>query len=135
MINIHDKTLQDLEFYTVLQQVSEHCVTSLGNGEALQISPFKTKEELYLELNFTNEYLSSFYNDNRIPNHGFEVITKELKLLKIEKSIFRSTSSASFIRSSIESWARFLALAIICFSSNLLSSLYSIIVFFLLQTM
>ena len=86
MINIHDKTLQDLEFDIVLQQVSEYCVTSLGTDFALQISPFKTKEELQFELHLTNEYLSSFYNDNHIPNHGFEVITKELKLLKIENT-------------------------------------------------
>ena len=86
MINIHNKTLQDLEFYTVLQQVSDYCVTNLGNTKALQISPFKIKEKLLIELNLTNEYLSSFYNDNHIPNHGFEPITNELKLLNIENT-------------------------------------------------
>ena len=70
MIHIHDKTLQDLEFSTVLQQVSELCVTALGNESAQKIAPFKTKEELLSALTLTNEYLSSFYNDNRIPNHG-----------------------------------------------------------------
>jgi len=30
MINIHKKTLQDLEFDTVLQQVSTYCVSNLG---------------------------------------------------------------------------------------------------------
>ena len=86
MIHIHEKTLQDLEFQTVLKQVSEHCVTPLGNEKALQISPYKTKEELLISLKLTNEYLSSFYNDNRIPNHGFDTITKELKLLRIENT-------------------------------------------------
>ena len=86
MINIHNKTLQDLEFYTVLQQVSDYCITNLGNTKALQISPFKIKEKLLIELNLTNEYLSSFYNDNNIPNHGFEPITNELKLLNIENT-------------------------------------------------
>ena len=86
MIHIHEKTLQDLEFSTVLQQVSEHCVTPLGNDKALNISPYKTKEELLIALQLTNEYLSSFYNDNRIPNHGFDSITKELKLLRIENT-------------------------------------------------
>ena len=86
MIHIHEKTLQDLEFQTVLQQVSEHCVTPLGNEKALQISPYKTKEDLITALKLTNEYLSSFYNDNRIPNHGFDPITKELKLLRIENT-------------------------------------------------
>ncbi len=86
MINIHDKTLQDLEFLIVLQQVSEYCVTALGKTNALQIKPLKEKEILITQLNQTNEYLSSFYNDNHIPNHGFEPITKELKLLKIENT-------------------------------------------------
>ncbi|WOD43789.1 endonuclease MutS2 [Hwangdonia lutea] len=86
MIHIHEKTLQDLEFYTVLQQVSEHCITPVGNDEALKISPFKKKEELQVALQLTNEYLSSFYNDNRIPNHGFDTIAKEIKLLRIENT-------------------------------------------------
>jgi len=86
MMHIHEKTLQDLEFQTVLQQVSELCVTPLGNEKALQISPYKTNEELQVALNLTNEYVSSFYNDNRIPNHGFDTITKEIKLLNIENT-------------------------------------------------
>src|SRR5690606_6831841 len=75
-----------IEFPTVLKQVSELCVTPLGNESALQIEPLKTKEDLLYALKLTNEYLSSFYNDNRIPNHGFDAITKEIKLLKIENT-------------------------------------------------
>ncbi|MBP1841176.1 endonuclease MutS2 [Formosa algae] len=86
MINIHKKTLQDLEFQTVLEQVSEYCITALGHQAALEISPFKHKEDVIHELQLTHEYVSSFYNDNRIPNHGFDEITKELKLLKIENT-------------------------------------------------
>jgi len=86
MIHIHEKTLQDLEFSTVLQQVSDHCVTVLGHEKALQIAPFSTKELLLNNLNLTNEYLSTFYNDNHIPNHGFDAITKEIKLLRIENT-------------------------------------------------
>lgn len=86
MIQIHKKTLQDLEFQTVLKQVSELCVTPLGNEKVLQISPFKTKEEILEALNLVNEYLSSFYNDNRLPNHGFDTIIKELQLLRIENT-------------------------------------------------
>ncbi|TYA78672.1 endonuclease MutS2 [Seonamhaeicola marinus] len=86
MINIHKKTLEDLEYYTVLEQVSEHCITPLGNKQALQITPLKTKEHVIHSLALTNEYLSSFYNENRIPNHGFEDINKELKLLNIENT-------------------------------------------------
>uniref|UniRef100_UPI0040474FD4 endonuclease MutS2 n=1 Tax=Mariniflexile sp. TaxID=1979402 RepID=UPI0040474FD4 len=86
MIHIQEKTLQDLEFSTVLRQVSEHCVTSLGNEKALQIVPFGSKEVLLNNLQLTNEYVSSLQNDNRIPNHGFDSIEKEIKLLRIENT-------------------------------------------------
>jgi DNA mismatch repair protein MutS2 len=34
----------------------------------------------------TSEYVSSFQNNNAIPNHGFEVINHEIKFLAIEDS-------------------------------------------------
>ncbi|MCF7560095.1 DNA mismatch repair protein MutS [Sabulilitoribacter multivorans] len=101
MIHIHEKTLQDLEFPIVLEQVSEHCVTSLGNKKTLEISPHKTKEELLAALGLTNEYLSSFYNDNRIPNHGFDDLTKELKLLRIENTYLEVHSLKKIVSTSI----------------------------------
>ncbi|PKG50436.1 MULTISPECIES: endonuclease MutS2 [Olleya] len=101
MINIHEKTLQDLEFYTVLQQVSEYCVTALGNQETLTILPYKDKEELLRALQLTNEYLSSYYNDNRIPNHGFDTITKELQLLKIENTYLETHSLKKLVSISL----------------------------------
>ncbi|NNE31450.1 MAG: DNA mismatch repair protein MutS [Winogradskyella sp.] len=92
MIKIHDKTLKDLEFFTVLGQVSEHTITTLGKEAVLSILPFEKKDALKLELDYVNEYLSSFDNDNRIPNHGFESINKELKLLKIENTYLEVAS-------------------------------------------
>lgn len=86
MIHIHEKTLQDLEFQTVLQQVSALCVTPLGKQEALKIAPYSTQETLQTALYLTNEYVSSLINDNRIPNHGFDAIDKELQLLNIENT-------------------------------------------------
>ncbi|WP_299886721.1 DNA mismatch repair protein MutS [uncultured Lacinutrix sp.] len=101
MINIHQKTLQDLEFETVLQQVSEHCITHLGNQKSLDITPFKTKEELLSALKLTNEYVSSFYNDNRIPSHGFDPITKELQLLRIENTYLETHSLKKLVSVSL----------------------------------
>ncbi|MBD3889403.1 endonuclease MutS2 [Olleya marilimosa] len=101
MINIHEKTLQDLEFSTVLEQVSEYCVTALGNQKALSILPYKDKETLHNALLLTNEYLSSYYNDNRIPNHGFDTITKELQLLKIENTYLETHSLKKLISISL----------------------------------
>ena len=52
----------------------------------MAITPFKNKEELLINLKQTSEYLSSFSNNNAIPNHGFENINYELKFLAIEDS-------------------------------------------------
>ena len=87
MINIHNKTLEDLEFITVLQQISEYCITELGKTEALKIKPFNTEGLLIESLNLVNEFVSSFDNDNRIPNHGFDDISETIKLLNIDNSV------------------------------------------------
>lgn len=86
MISITEKTLKDLEFHTILQTISERCNTKIGMEKALQIQPFKDKEILFSELAYTNEYVASFSNNNALPNHGFETVTADLKLLAIEDS-------------------------------------------------
>ena len=86
MISITEKTLKDLEFHTILQTISDRCNTEIGMEKALQIQPFKDKEILYSELAYTNEYVASFSNNNALPNHGFETVTADLKLLAIEDS-------------------------------------------------
>ena len=92
MIAINEKTLKDLEFHTLLQTISESCNTEIGSEKALQIQPFKEKETLLAELAYTNEYLASFSNNNALPNHGFETITQDLKLLAIEDSFLELAS-------------------------------------------
>ncbi len=86
MAKISSKTLQDLEFHTVLQQLSVRCTTELGKQQVLDITPIRAKEELLATLGQTSEYLSSFTNDNRIPGHDFDAISQELKLLRIENT-------------------------------------------------
>ena len=92
MISITDKTLQDLEFNTVLQTISERCNTEIGKQKALEIIPFKDKEVLMNALLQTSEYLSSFSNNNAIPNHGFDNLTNDLKFLAIEDSFLEVSS-------------------------------------------
>lgn len=86
MISITNKTLQDLEFTTILETVSDKCNTEIGMQKALQIVPFKEKEQLMDSLWQTSEYVASFTNNNTIPNHGFENLTKDIKFLQIEDS-------------------------------------------------
>ena len=83
---ITDKTLIDLEFSTVLETIEEYCISNLGRAEVQKIRPISRSLVLKSELNQVNEYLSSFENENRIPSHYFEEITKEISLLGIEGS-------------------------------------------------
>ena len=86
MISITEKTLQDLQFPAVLETLSAICNTDIGKQKALEITPFKDKETLMEALLQTSEYVSSFQNNNAIPNHGFDAITHEIKFLGIEDS-------------------------------------------------
>lgn len=86
MIAITEKTLEDLQFPVVLETLSVICNTDIGKQKALQITPFKEKESLMEALLQTSEYVSSFQNNNAIPNHGFDAITHEIKFLGIEDS-------------------------------------------------
>jgi DNA mismatch repair protein MutS2 len=86
MISITEKTLQDLQFPTVLETISSICNTDIGKQKALEITPFRDKETLMSALMQTSEYVSSFQNNNAIPNHGFDAITYEIKFLGIEDS-------------------------------------------------
>jgi len=100
MISITEKTLQDLQFPTVLETISSICNTDIGKQKALQIAPFKEKELLMNALLQTSEYLSSFQNNNAIPNHGFDAISNEIQFLGIEDSFlevgsFRKIASLS----------------------------------------
>jgi DNA mismatch repair protein MutS2 len=58
----------------------------MGN-KSLRNHPFRDKETLMQALQ-TSEYVSSFQNNNAIPNHGFDAISHEIKFLAIEDSFF-----------------------------------------------
>ena len=92
MISITPKTLQDLQFPTILESLSILCNTDIGKQKSLQIIPFKEKEDLMRALLQTSEYLSSFQNNNAIPNHGFDAITNEIRFLGIEDSFLELSS-------------------------------------------
>ena len=91
-IDISEKALQDLEFTTVVQQVATFSISELGKKQVLETLPYSNKKRLLRELEFTNEYLSSFESDNRIPNHGFDNIYEQIKRLTIEDSYIETES-------------------------------------------
>lgn len=86
MAPISSKTLQDLEFNTVLQHLAGRCSTEPGKENVMELVPFDSRETILERLGQTSEYLASFANDNRIPGHNFDTISQELKLLKIENT-------------------------------------------------
>lgn len=88
--NISEKTLQDLEFSTVLQHISEFCISGLGKERVLETKPIPSRKYLFRELHLVDEYLSSFQNENRIPNHGFDNISESVKRLAIENSFIET---------------------------------------------
>ena len=92
MISVNQNTLRDIEFNDVLKQISNFCETELGNQAILKIGPLANKANLLKELEYTNEYLSSFENENTIPNHYFDDINYEIKFLKIEDYVLEASS-------------------------------------------
>ena len=91
MAQINTKTLEDLEFPSVLRQVSESCVTEPGREKVLAIRPFQDFSEIAPELQRVKEFKASLDGDNRIPNHGFDPVFRELRLLDIENSTLEIT--------------------------------------------
>ncbi len=87
MIKIAAKTLTDLEFPTICKQISEFCITQMGIEKAIAITPYTTPTNAVFGLNQTNEYLNSYQQESRIPNHGFDSINQEIRMLKIEEAV------------------------------------------------
>lgn len=92
MIKINQKTLIDLEFPTICTQLSEHCITDLGKKKALASVPFTNENDTLIALDQTQEYKKSALEDARIPNHGFDSVTEEIKILAVENTILEIRS-------------------------------------------
>jgi|SRR5690625_1222440 len=92
MIKISNKTLEDLEFFTIREKLSEFCLTEMGTEKALKIRPFRFPQQSVFSLNQTQEYKSSALQAQPIPNHSFEVVNEEIHLLGIANSILEISS-------------------------------------------
>ena len=53
-IKISKKTLQDLEYESVVEQIAELNITSLGKTKILNKVPFSNRNEVSMSLNLTN---------------------------------------------------------------------------------
>ena len=83
---IPKKTLEDLEFDIVLDNILSYCVTSHGKEKLNSLKPSLDFDQINFSLDLVSEYLSSMDNDNNFPNHFFESISKEIKIIQILNS-------------------------------------------------
>ena len=89
---IPNKTLEDLEYTEVLNQCAKFAITQLGKDAIQKLQPSVDKELIEKQLKSVSEFKSSFDNENRIPNHGFESLLDIFPLLKIENSVLAISS-------------------------------------------
>ena len=78
-MSIPKKTLEDLEFNIVVENVSKYAVTNIGRDLLNSLKPDLDFKKIDFNLNLVSEYLSSLENDNNFPNHGLKVYLKNLK--------------------------------------------------------
>ena len=67
MSHLPKKTLEDLEFYEVTEQIADFAITPMGKAFCENMEPLADKDTMLKELNTVSEYLGSFENDNSIP--------------------------------------------------------------------
>ncbi len=89
---IPNKTLEDLEYIEVLNQCAKFAITQLGKDAIQKLQPSVDTELIEKQLKSVSEFKSSFDNENRIPNHGFESLLDIFPLLKIENSVLAISS-------------------------------------------
>jgi len=82
--------LHSISKITIINSISEHCITGLGRKAVQNIKPISAKLKLLKALYLVNEYVASFENENKIPNHHFEEITEQINLLGVEDSFLEA---------------------------------------------
>ena len=85
-MSIPKKTLEDLEYDSVINCICKYSVTTHGKEKIKSLEPSVNYEQIYFDLNLVSEYLSSLDSENNFPNHGFDSISTELKMIKLENS-------------------------------------------------
>lgn len=88
---ITQKTLADLEYFSVLELISGDCQNDLSRQEVLLMRPLLSKEAILTELLLTQEFLSSIESATHIPAHNFQEVSQEIKLLGIENSLLEAS--------------------------------------------
>ncbi|MFV0238182.1 MAG: endonuclease MutS2 [Flavobacteriales bacterium] len=91
-MKISKKTLVDLEFHHVMNEVLFHCKSDLAKKKVKQIQPIKNRKRGVAELKLVSEFLSSFESENVFPSVEFDEVTEEIRMLNIEASFLEADS-------------------------------------------
>ncbi|HCQ78004.1 MAG TPA: DNA mismatch repair protein MutS, partial [Leeuwenhoekiella sp.] len=76
------------------------CITDMGKVKALKLAPQRNYRKTLFVLDQTQEYINADTHETPIPNHGFDALDHELKMLGIEDTVlevgsFRKIGSLS----------------------------------------
>jgi dsDNA-specific endonuclease/ATPase MutS2 len=117
--NISVKTVQDLEFTTVLSHVSEFCISELGKEQILAITPIDDPEKLKDEVNqlraqesATHRWLKDAKDDGKLNFDDLNRVVEEIdslvkgqcfwpQLLKIEE-VPNDTQKVALAKNTVE---------------------------------
>src|SRR5690625_370612 len=78
------QTLEDLEFPEILENIATFSFNEKTAQLIRELQPYEDHELLTKDLKTTNEYLSSFERENRIPFSEFYYMSDFLPRLNIE---------------------------------------------------
>ncbi len=84
MAFFHPKVLEDLEFNRILSEIAENAFTERTRNSILQIKPADHPNDVWENLQLTDEYLKSIQSGNPFPHHEFSPYGEEIKKLKTE---------------------------------------------------
>lgn len=83
-MQVSEQTLHDLEFPKILEKIAEFAFNERTSQLILELKPYQNISHLIQDLHTTNEYLSSFESENRIPFSEFYYMKDFLPRLEIE---------------------------------------------------
>lgn len=83
-MQVSEQTLRDLEFPKILEEISEFAFNERTSQLILDLKPYENYAHLIQDLNTTNEYLSSYESENRIPFSEFYYMKDFLPRMEIE---------------------------------------------------
>src|SRR5690606_30381801 len=107
------QTLEDLEFPEILENIATFSFNEKTAQLIRELQPYEDHELLIKDLKTTNEYLSSFESENRIPFSEFYYMSDFLPRLNIEnyyldvEQFFQIKSNALQIRDITKFFAEF----------------------------